>query len=83
MHGYRWHMMLGDIHNRQTDGSANPSWSQRVRRNMEKLRYTIRARLKDARMRCTAEMHVWVHKRGKNVKEPVRARMGAQTRKER
>ena len=23
---------------------------------------TISARLKDARMRCTAEMHVWVHK---------------------
>ena len=33
---------------------------------------TISARLKDARMRCTAEMHVWVHKRGKNVKEPGR-----------
>ena len=30
--------VLGDIQNRQTDGSANPSWSQRVRRNMEKLR---------------------------------------------
>ena len=23
--------------------------------------YILSARLKDARMRCTAEMHVWVH----------------------
>ena len=29
-----WKKVLGDIQNRQTDGSANPSWSERVRRNM-------------------------------------------------
>ena len=28
------YLVLGDIQNRQTDGSAKPSWSERVRRNM-------------------------------------------------